>query len=598
MQASYEATSAIARGRYERWMRFDLMEPWKHELQQVKDPKEMEDRFYRHLEYGTGGLRGEIGAGINRINTYTIRRAAMGLALYLRRKGLAYMKKGVVISYDNRMFSAHFAEETALVLARGGIPVYLFDRMRPTPMLSFAVRELKAAAGVAVTASHNPAEYNGLKIFGENGGQITPKIAAALMRSMERVNDELLVEAMRLQQAMRKGYLTYIGDDLEESYYRRLEELVLDAESARRMGEVLSVVYTPLHGCGGIPVREALGRAGFTHVYKVEAQEKPDPYFPTVDAPNPEEEEAMSLATDTAKQVHADLILGTDPDVDRTGVAVRTHNGSYLQLSGNQLGALLLDYVLMQRHRHNSLPENGAWIKSIVTSDLGRRIADEYGVETVETLIGFKYIAEKIADFEQQGTRTFLFGCEESHGYLAGDFVRDRDGIQTCQLVCEMAAYHKSLGRTLDEVLEQLYARHGYHRESQFSYVWKGREGASRMKRIMRQLRKQPVPDWRHNGAAKVYDYLSSTVTYADGRSEALHMLRADVMKYVLQDGSWVAVRPSGTEPKLKVYFGVSGKTRESCERKHQSLCQQVELWLEQVFEEAKHQRKRRKNQR
>jgi len=508
------------------------------------------------------------------------------------------MKQGVVIAYDNRMFSAHFAEETALVLARGGIPVYLFDRMRPTPMMSFAVRELKAAAGVSITASHKEAKYNGVKMFGENGAHISQKTAIALTRSMERVNDELLVEAMRLQQAMRKGYLTYIGEELEEGYYRQLETVIQDATLLPSAGDKLSIVYTPLHGSGGIPVREALRRAGFKHVHRVEAQEKPDPYFTTIAEPNPEETEVMSMALAAAKQSRADVVLGTDADVSSTGVTIRTRQGSYVQLTGNELGALLLHYMLLQKQKKRQLPADSILLKSIVTSELGSRIAEQYGVNTIRTLLGFKYIAEKVFEYEQSGTATFLFGYEESHGYLAGAFVRDRDGIQACQLICEMSAYYKSKDRTLDEVLEELQVRHGYHQESRLAYNWNGREGNSRMKRIMRQLRKQPLPRLEGYPVACVHDYLSSVTHYEDGASDSLDMPRADVIKAELRDGSWFAICPSATEPKLTAYIGVTASTRVDCESKHESVRLAVQSWLKQTFEEAEHQRKRRKNKR
>ncbi|MBO8172859.1 MAG: phospho-sugar mutase [Bacillaceae bacterium] len=559
---------------YRRWLQDENLEPaLKQELENLSNKKEIEDRFYRHLAFGTGGLRGVIGAGTNRMNRYTVRRATEGLARYLKKSVPDASHKGVVIAYDSRHMSPEFAQEAACVLAHHRIQTYLFRELRPTPMLSFAVRELGAAGGIVITASHNPPEYNGYKVYGPDGGQIPPATADAILREIEQVENELNVPVLSMEEATDQGLIRFLSEDMDRTYTERLLTLSLNPEAARQEGDQLNIVYTPLHGTGNKPLRRVLKEMGFTRVHVVKEQEQPDPQFSTVSTPNPEERQAFELALKEAERREADLIIGTDPDADRLGIIVKDRTGNYQSLNGNQLGALLLYYLLSQKKKRNHLPQNGVMLKTIVTSELGNRIASSFGVDTVNTLTGFKFIGEKIKEYEQSGAYTFLFGYEESYGYLIGDFVRDKDAIQAGMMVCEMAAYYRTQGQTLVDVLTDIYHQYGYYREDLVSYTFTGREGQEKMQAMMDSLRREPLQQIGQQNVQKALDYKQGI----DG------LPKANVIKFILDDDSWVAIRPSGTEPKIKLYFSaVAGSDQQA----HNKLERMKEAVLKRIKDE------------
>lgn len=540
---------------YQRWSQFKQLEPeLRTELLSVTDEKEIEDRFYRFLEFGTGGLRGVIGAGTNRINRYTVRRATEGLANYLIENVDNAKEKGVVIAYDSRQMSPEFAEAAAGVLARNGIKVHLFQELRPTPMLSFAVRYLKAASGIVLTASHNPPEYNGYKVYGEDGGQIPPMVADGILEAINRVENELTIEFVSQGEGIEKGLIHLLDEEIDAAYTESLLSLSLQSESVKKVADDFRIVFTPLHGTGNKPVRRVLKEMGFKQVYVVPEQEQPDPFFSTVSSPNPEERQAFDLALSLAKEVDADIVLGTDPDADRVGIITKDLNDEYVILNGNQTGALLLHYLLEQKSKHDGVPANAVVLKTIVTSEIGRGIASAYNVDTVDTLTGFKFIGEKIEEYNTSGEYQFLFGYEESYGYLIGDFVRDKDAVQAAMLACEMAAYYKSLGKTLYQVLEEIYKQHGYFIEDLSSFTLKGKEGQEKIAGIMDKARKNPFSNIGSIGVSTLKDYSLGI----DG------LPKSNVLKYFLEDGSWVAIRPSGTEPKIKFYFSAVDKQKDA----------------------------------
>jgi len=549
---------------YLRWLKADLPKPMKDELERMSE-SEISEYFGKCLEFGTGGLRAEIGLGTNRLNIYTVRKATQGLADYL--KSLPE-PRSVVIGYDSRRCSPEFAEQTACVLAHNGIKAYLFDHLCPTPILSFAVRQLQASAGVMITASHNPPADNGYKVYGSDGAQITSQTARDIMTAMDQVEDELTVGTMDKDDAVQLGLIAPVGRELFEAYYDRLMSIVQDPACIQEQADKLTIVYTPLHGTGNIPVREALARAGFKRVHVVPEQELPDGDFPTVRSPNPEDHQALQLAIQLAKETHADIVLATDPDADRVGIAVRDAEGDYWCLNGNETGALMLDYLLMQKQRSGRLPESGVILKTIVTSELGRLIASSYGVETMDTLTGFKYIGEMIGKFESARDKQFLFGYEESYGYLIGDFVRDKDAVQTCLFISEMTAYYKQQGMTLLDKLNQLHERFGYYEESQHSITLKGIEGMVRMNEIMNYLRQSLIPrvdGWR---VSWIRDFDRSTELHLSSNMlRSIGLPRSNVLHYSFVNGSWFAIRPSGTEPKLKIYFSTVGESREEAKQ-------------------------------
>ena len=529
------------------WLNDPLVdEATKAELRAIADDaREVEDRFYRDLEFGTGGLRGVMGAGTNRMNRYVIGKATQGLADELLSREKA---PSVVIAHDSRRHSAEFALETACVLAGNGIKAYLFRSLRPTPQLSFTVRDLGASAGVVITASHNPPEYNGYKVYGPDGGQIVPDQAQRVYERIRRVTSFDMVRRMAPEEAEAKGLLVWLDEEADRRYVDAVVAQSLRPELLRSgAGEALTIVYTPLHGSGNMPVREVLRRAGFTRVHVVAEQEQPDGGFPTVKSPNPEEREAFTLAIEQAERLGADLILGTDPDADRVGAVVKDENGRYVVLTGNQTGALIVHYMLTALKEQGRLPANGAVVKTIVTSEMGADIARSFGCEVFNTLTGFKYIGEKMTQFERTGTHTFVFGYEESYGYLAGNYARDKDAVVAALLISEAAAYYKSQGKTLYDVLLELYAQYGTYLETLESRTLKGKDGLERIRAIME--------DWRSQPPAEVAGVeVEALEDYKDGLNG---LPPENVLKFRLADGSWFCLRPSGTEPKIKVYLAV-----------------------------------------
>lgn len=560
---------------FEKWSSFSALD---QELaEQLKEMNEsekaLEDVFYKHLEFGTGGMRGEIGPGTNRMNIYTIRRAAEGLALYISEQGKAAKNRGVAIAYDSRHKSPEFALEVAKTVGKHGIKAYLFDELRPTPELSFAVRHLNAFAGVVVTASHNPPEYNGFKVYGEDGGQIPPLAAETIIGYVNAVENELLIEVASEEELVSNGLLTYIGEDIDREYIAQLTTLQLNADIVKSVAEDLKIVFSPLHGTGNKPVRDGLAAFGFKNVTVVKEQEQPDADFSTVTSPNPEEHAAFEIAIRYGNEIDADILMATDPDADRLGVAVKNLQGEYIVLSGNQMGALMLEYLLSQKQEKGMLPDNGVVIKTIVTSEIGRSIADQYGIPTIDTLTGFKFIGEKINEFEQTGEHTFLFGYEESYGYLIGDFVRDKDAVQSAIFAAEVAAYYKAKGKTLYEGLLEIFEKYGFYQEGLQTITLKGKDGAEKIAMFMNAFREEKVMEMAGSKVTVIEDYLNSVrVDLKENFESQIDLPESNVLKYHLADGSWFCLRPSGTEPKAKFYFGVKGESFEESQGKLEAL--------------------------
>lgn len=557
---------------YQQWKNEDLPNYLKEELEQIAENfAAIEDRFYQYLSFGTAGMRGILGAGTNRMNIYTIRRVAEGLACYIDSQGESAKRRGVVIAYDTRHYSYEFALETACVLGAHGISSYLYKEPRPTPQLSFTVRELHAFAGVVITASHNPKQYNGFKVYGEDGAQLVPSAAKTIVNHMEKIEDIFAIEVASEDKLEKQGLLHWILEEYDEKYLANL----LTLKNRQDLALGLSIVYTPLHGTGFVPVTKGLEAFGFTNIHVVESQATQDGSFPTVAYPNPEEPAAFKLATELGETVGADLLLATDPDADRLGVAV--WNGEkYELLTGNQLSALLLQYLLETKREQGTLPEKGAMVKTIVTSEMGTAIAKKYNVKTFDTLTGFKYIAEKIAEFEKTGEYTFIFGYEESYGYLIKPFARDKDAVQVAIQVAEMAAHYATKGKKLSQVLEELYGEFGYYREALVSKVFEGKDGQEKMKAILDRLRKDLPKEVDGVPVVRVEDYWKSLAYLVDGTTEPLTLPKENVLKFVLADDSWVTIRPSGTEPKCKFYFCVVKESREAAEESLESL---VSAW-------------------
>lgn len=544
---------------YKQWQQHNLPDYLIQELVAIKNNiKEIEERFYQYVSFGTGGMRGILGAGTNRMNIYTIRRVAEGLARYISSNGEVAKKRGVAIAYDTRNFSYDFAVETARVLGAHGITSYVYKESRPTPQLSFTVRELNAFAGVVITASHNPKQYNGFKVYGEDGAQLVPTGANAIIEHMNQISDFFAIEVADVTELENQDLLKWILEDLDEKFMNKL----LTLKNNNAINYNMKLVYTPLHGAGLIPVVEGLKRFGFNEVHVVEEQAVQDGAFPTVVYPNPEEAAAFSMAIELGNEVGADLLLATDPDADRLGVAVRKGN-SYELLTGNQLGALLLNYILHTKQENGTLPYDGALLKTIVTSELGTAIATHYGVTTVNTLTGFKYIAEKIAEFEMTKAHTYLFGYEESYGYLIETFARDKDAVQVALKVAEMAAYYSTKEKTLLDALEELYGKYGYYKEALVSKTFEGKDGQEQMKVILNNYRLNTPKEIAGIAVVRVEDYLTGIATLHEGTTEPILLPKENVLKFVLEDNSWIAIRPSGTEPKCKFYFGVVRDTEE-----------------------------------
>jgi len=543
------------------WFNYnDLEVALKQQLLVEKNNKELlEDCFYKNLSFGTAGLRGELGFGTNRMNIYTVRKAALGLALYIKNCGELAENRGVVIAYDPRHQSAEFGLEVAKVLGFNGIRCYLFDELQSTPLLSFAVRELNTFSGIVITASHNPAEYNGLKVYGEDGGQVTLDAANAITAHTESIDDLFSVEVAEEAILLKEGLLTYLNHEMSDRYVLHLNGILLGGEPDKG----LSIVYSPLHGAGGKLVSRGLEVAGFSDVTIVSEQAIPDPNFTTVKYPNPEESQAFEMALTYGHKVKADLLIATDPDADRMGVAVRDFEGEYVFLTGNQIGALLLNALLEDKSNRDTMPKNGVVLKTIVTSELGRAIADKYGVKTMDVLTGFKFISEKILEFEETAESTFLFGYEESYGYLIGDFVRDKDAVQASVLIAEVAARYKAKGQTLLDGLHALYEEHGFYQESLKSITLRGKTGMAKIDEIVNYFRSTSFVKEFTKPLSIIEDYSSGHfVNVETGDRRPLNLPIANALKFILSNGAWFAIRPSGTEPKIKFYFGVQGETQ------------------------------------
>ncbi|MFU2031700.1 phospho-sugar mutase [Bacillus wiedmannii] len=556
---------------FSRWLSYaELDAELKEQLENMKqDEKKIEDSFYKNLEFGTGGMRGELGAGTNRLNVYTVRKATQGLAKFIEKLGEEAKKRGVVVAYDSRHKSPEFAMEVAATLGAHGITTYVFESLRPTPVLSFAVRHLHTVSGIVLTASHNPPEYNGYKVYGEDGGQLPPKEADELISYVNAVEDELTVEVANVEQLKADGLLHIVGQEVDDAYATELNNVIINKEMVQNVGKDLKIVFTPLHGTSNISVRRGLEEVGFTDVTVVKEQELPDPNFSTVKSPNPEEHAAFEYAIRDGEKVGADVLIATDPDADRLGVAVRNHDGEFQVLTGNQTGALMLDYLLSQKKENGTLPENGVVLKTIVTSEIGRTIAKAYGLDTVDTLTGFKFIGEKIKQYEESGQYEFQFGYEESYGYLIRPFCRDKDAVQSVLFVCEVAAYYKSQGKTLYDGLLEVFAKYGFFREDLVSLTLKGKDGAEQIQEMMATFRENPPKEVAGLTVVAVEDYKASIVTsLQDGHKEEIHLPKSNVLKYQLEDGSWFCLRPSGTEPKIKFYFGVQDNSLQNSEQK------------------------------
>ncbi|MEK3996342.1 phospho-sugar mutase [Psychrobacillus sp. FSL K6-2365] len=567
---------------FDQWNNFSELESnWKEDLQLLtKDEKKMEDAFYRDLEFGTGGMRGEIGAGTNRINTYTVRKATTGLASYIKGAGAEAMERGVVIAYDSRRYSPEFALEAANTLASNGIKAYLFNEPRTTPQLSFSVRHLHAFMGIVITASHNPPEYNGYKVYGEDGAQLNLEDAEVVIQHVNDAGDAIHID----QRNPDKKLVIQLDEIMDQAYMDALKTVQENGEFASSSG--LKVVFTPLHGASGKTVKRILSEVGYEHISYVEEQMEPNGDFPTVESPNPEEQSAFEYAIQYGEKNGADILIAVDPDGDRVGIAVKTAS-KYELLTGNQTGAILIDYLLSQRKAKGNIPANGRVFKTIVTSDLGRVIAEYYGVSTEDVLTGFKFIGEKIKKYEETKEFEFLFGYEESYGYLIKNFARDKDAVQSVLAIIEAASYYKKQGKTLLDVLSHLYERHGFYLEGLRSVTKKGVSGANSIQNLLEQVRVNRITEVAGITVLSQEDYLHSVRTFTDGReTEEIFLPKSNVIKFFLADGSWVCVRPSGTEPKVKYYFGVLSGSEEESSKKLKALQDDFSLKMNRYLEE------------
>lgn len=553
---------------FQKWLDFaDLPDYLRTELESM-DEKTKEDAFYTNLEFGTAGMRGYIGAGTNRINIYVVRQATEGLAKLVESKGEEAKKRGVAIAYDTRHFSPEFAFESAQVLAAHGIKSYVFESLRPTPELSFALRHYGAIAGIMVTASHNPKEFNGYKVYGEDGGQMPPADASALTDFIRGIENPFAVELADLEESKASGLITILGEETDRLYLDELKTININKDMIAEFGKDMKIVYTPLHGTGEMLARRALAEAGFESVQIVESQATVDPDFSTVASPNPESQAAFALAEELGRQVEADVLLATDPDADRVGVEVRQADGSYWNLSGNQIGAIMAKYILEAHKQAGTLPANAALAKSIVSTELVTKIAESYGATMFNVLTGFKFIAEKIQEFEDTGNHTYMFGFEESFGYLVKPFVRDKDAIQAVLLVAEIAAYYRSRGLTLADGIDELFKEYGYFAEKTISVTLSGKDGAEQIKAIMAKFRDNSPEQFNQTDIALFEDFALQKAVALDGTTTELTTPPSDVLKYTLTDDSWFAVRPSGTEPKIKFYIATVGETLAAAEEK------------------------------
>lgn len=563
MNMSYKET-------IEQWKNFALLEPkLKEELQSLEGKEDaLKDAFFAPLEFGTAGMRGVLGVGINRMNSYTVRQATEGLARLMEAKGEEEKKRGVAIAYDSRHQSPEFAMEAAKTLGAHGIPAFVFESLRPTPELSFAVRHLNALTGIMITASHNPASYNGYKVYGEDGGQMPPADADALTDYVRAIENPLTIAVGDESELKAKGLITILGEDIDTAYLENVKTVTVDAALVHEMSKEMKLVFTPLHGTGQMLGERALKNAGFEGIYVVPEQAVADPNFSTVKSPNPEEPGAFEYAIKLGTELDADILVATDPDADRLGAAVRKSKGEYVVLTGNQIASLMLDYLLHAKKEAGTLPANGTALKSIVSSELPTAIAKSYGVDMVDVLTGFKFIAEKIKQYEEDHSKEFLFGFEESYGYLAKPFVRDKDAIQALVLIAEVAAYYKKKGQTLYDGLVELFETHGFYKEQTISVTMSGITGAEKIKALMTKFRAETPADFAGIAVDITEDFGNSTKTFKDGSTENIDMPSSDVLKYFLIDGSWIAIRPSGTEPKIKFYIGAKADSQNAVDEK------------------------------
>ena len=560
-----ESKMELYQNTYKEWLNNDYFDQeTKNELLKIQnDEKEIEDRFYKNLEFGTGGLRGVIGAGTNRINKYTVRRATFGLANYILEKcGEEGKSKGVVIAYDSRYKSEEFCIEAAKTLAACGIKTYIFDSLRPTPQLSFAVRHLGCVAGIVITASHNPPEYNGYKVYWTDGGQVCPDIAKEIITEVNKIEDYSTIPTTDSNSEL----IVTLDEDVDRAFCDAVKKQVINQELINKVGKDLKIIFTPIHGTGNLPIRRVLKEVGFKNVSVVKEQEMPDSNFSTVAYPNPEEKEVFDIAIEMAKKDGADIIIGTDPDCDRVGVVVKDNDGEYIVLNGNQVGSLLVDYVMSNKAEEIKEMHNPMIVKTIVTSELGAEIAKSYNVGCVDTLTGFKFIGEKIHQYEKDNSATFIMGYEESYGYLVGTHARDKDGVVSALLISEMAAYYYDKGMTLYEGLQEVYKKYGYYREELQSITLKGIDGMEQIKSIMNTFRTSNIEEIAGIKVAELKDY-----------SQGIDNLpKSDVLKFILEDNSWIAVRPSGTEPKIKFYYGCNGKEKEVVDNKLEEIMKYI----------------------
>ncbi|HEN7868336.1 TPA: phospho-sugar mutase [Streptococcus agalactiae] len=565
---------------FQKWLDFEQLPDYLRQELLSMDEKTKEDAFYTNLEFGTAGMRGYIGAGTNRINIYVVRQATEGLAKLIETKGEEAKKRGVAIAYDSRHFSPEFAFESAQVLAQHGIKSYVFEALRPTPELSFAVRHLNAYAGIMVTASHNPAPFNGYKVYGQDGGQLPPADADALTDFIRAIENPFAVELADLDESKSSGLIQVIGEDVDIEYLREVKDVNINQDLINNFGKDMKIVYTPLHGTGEMLTRRALAQAGFESVVVVESQAKADPDFSTVKSPNPESQAAFALAEELGREVDADVLVATDPDADRLGVEIRQPDSSYKNLSGNQIGAIIAKYILEAHKTAGTLPENAALAKSIVSTELVTKIAESYGATMFNVLTGFKFIAEKIQEFEEKHNHTYMFGFEESFGYLIKPFVRDKDAIQAVLLVAEIAAYYRSRGLTLADGIDEIYKEYGYFAEKTISVTLSGVDGAAEIKKIMDKFRENGPKQFNNTDIVLLEDFQKQTATKNDGTISNLTTPPSNVLKYTLADDSWIAVRPSGTEPKIKFYIATVGNDLADAETKIANIEKEITTFV------------------
>ncbi|GAA0825746.1 phospho-sugar mutase [Clostridium tertium] len=565
----------LYREKYNDWLESNIVdEKMKDELRAIKDEKEIEDRFYKDLEFGTGGLRGVIGAGSNRMNIYTVSKATQGFANYLNTR---FENPSVAIAYDSRNMSKEFSKAAALTLCANNINVYLYEGLRPTPMLSFAVRHLNCTGGIVVTASHNPKEYNGYKVYDEFGGQVTDEKANIIISEVNKIDSFDKINTVDEEEALAKGLLKYIGEEVDKAYIDSVKGLTIRKELVKENASDLKVIYTPIHGSGNMPVRRILNELGYTGVSVVKEQEMPDGNFPTASYPNPEEPAVFKLALEMAKTENPDVIFATDPDADRIGVVVKDSEGEYRVLTGNQTGLLLTQYILDALKEEGRLPEDGVIIKTIVTTDGAKKIAEAYNIELMEVLTGFKYIGEKIQGFEVNKDKTYIFGFEESYGYLAGDFVRDKDAVIAAMLIAEMTLFYKEKGKSLYDGLVELYEKYGYFKETLVSFELKGKEGSEKISKCIDSLRNENLVEVNGVKVVTKYDYkLGTEENISSGDKKEIDLPKSNVLKFVLENGAWFVVRPSGTEPKMKAYVAVKGNSLKDSEEKLESFKNEV----------------------